>query len=389
MREVYADHAATTRMAPEVLDAMLPYLGERFGNPSSVHARGDAAREALTAARERVAIATGANLEEVVFTAGGSEANNLALKGIVAMAAPERRRLVVSAVEHPSVLETARELEREGVPVTIVPVDADGIVSIAALERAIDSDVALVSLMIANNETGAIQPIAAAAALAHAAGARLHTDAVQALGKLPVSMATLDADLLSLAAHKFHGPPGVGALIVRRRTRLLPLVHGGHQERGRRAGTENLAGAVGLGVAIARAEARRESEAQRVSELSLRLWEGLRSRVERCRRNGPEANRLPGVLNLSFEGVDGEAVLHELDRHGITISTGSACSAAAAGPSHVLIAMGLSPELAHASVRFSLGEDTTEADLDHILQTVPPVVARLRSLGGPALERSA
>ena len=389
MPTVYADHAATTAVAPEVVEAMLPFLREGFGNASSVHRRGEAAREAIEAARARVAALIGASPEEIVFTASGSEANNLALKGAlaaaadVAGAAAARRRLVISAIEHPSVLETARHLEARGFPLTVVPVGRDGVVDPARLEEALGPDVALVSVMWANNEIGTVQPVARIAELAHRAGARFHCDAVQAVGKQKVAVEEAGVDLLSLAGHKFHGPLGAAALFVRRRTRLVPLVHGGHQERSRRAGTENLAAIAGLGVAAERAALRLESdEPRRLGALGERLRRGLVERVPLTALNGDEVRRLPTIVNLRFEGVDGEAVLHELDRIGITVSTGSACSAATPGPSHVLMALGLRAEDAHASVRFSLGEGNSDADVEYILENVPKVVERLRALAG-------
>jgi cysteine desulfurase len=391
MREVYADHAATTPVAPEVVAAMTPFLGAGFGNASSVHGRGEAARHAVDEARARVADLIGATPEEIVFTASGSEANNLALKGLLAGSSAERRRLVVSAIEHPSVLETARHLESRGVPLTIVPVDGSGVVDPERVRAAMGPDVALVSVMGVNNETGMIQPVAAIAEVAHAAGARFHCDAVQAAGKLPIAVADIDADLLSLAAHKLYGPPGAAALYVRRRVRLVPLVHGGHQERSRRAGTENLAALVGFGVAAVRARAWLDSEGPRkLGTLGTALREGLVSRVVDSRVNGDPARGLASIVNLCFSGVDGEAVLHELDRQGITVSTGSACSAATPGPSHVLTAMGLRPEDAHASVRFSLGAGSSAADVERVLELTPPVIARLRSLAGSqTIKRSA
>jgi cysteine desulfurase len=389
MREVYADHAATTAPAPEVIEAMRPYLADQFGNASSVHRRGEAARSALDEARGRVAGLIGASPEEIVFTASGSEANNLALKGTMlgvessSPALTPRRRLVVSAIEHPSVLETARHLESRGFALTILPVGSGGVLDPARLEAALGPDVALVSVMWVNNEIGTIQPAARIAELAHAAGARVHCDAVQAVGKLPVDVAAAGVDLLSLAGHKFHGPPGAGALYVRRRTRLVPLVHGGHQERSRRAGTENLAAAVGLGVAAVRARSWLASgEPARVEALGSRLERGLSSAIRDAGLNGDPGRRLRSIVNLRFAGVDGEAVLHELDRRGITVSTGSACSAATPGPSHVLMALGLRPEDAHASVRFSLGAANDDADVDRILEAAPGIVARLRSLAG-------
>ncbi len=391
MREVYADHAATTAPAPEVVAAMLPYLGERFGNASSVHCRGEAAREVIEAARERVAALIGAAAEEIVFTASGSEANNLAIKGTLLAAADAmgvngaRKRLVISAIEHPSVIETARHLESRGYPLTVVPVGPEGVLDPARLEEALGPDVALVSVMWVNNEIGTVQPIARIAELAHRAGAKVHCDAVQAVGKLPVSVAESGVDLLSLAGHKFHGPPGAAALYVRRRTRLVPLVHGGHQERSRRAGTENLAAIAGLGAAAERAARWLASDApRRLAALGERLRRGLVSTIPGARLNGDPERRLAAIVNLRFEGVDGEAVLHELDRLGITVSTGSACSAATPGPSHVLMALGLRPEDAHASVRFSLGGEHSEEDVDYIVANAPPVVERLRALAGEA-----
>ena len=301
-----------------------------------------------------------------------------------------RRRLVVSAIEHPSVLETARHLASRGFALDIVPVGAGGMVEPEAVAGRLGADVALVSVMAVNNETGVIQPVEAIAELAHAAGARFHCDAVQAVGKLPCHAGDQDMDLVSLAGHKLHGPSGVGALVVRRRTRLIPLVHGGHQERSRRAGTENLAGIVGLGAAAARAAGRmREGEPARVAALGDSLATELMRAVPATRLNGVLDARLRSIVNLCFSGVDGEAVLHELDLEGITVSTGSACSAADPGPSHVLIAMGLRPEDAHASVRFSLGGDQTAADIDRIVAITPAVVARLRALAGERMERSA
>ena len=390
MRETYADHAATTPPAPEVRAAMLPFLAEGFGNPSSVHRRGEAAREAVETARARVASLIGAAPEEIVFTASGSEANNLALKGAMAAAPAGRRRLVISAIEHPSVMETARHLKGLGAEVTIVPVERTGVLDPARLREALGADVAVVSVMTANNEVGTLQPVAEIAALARGAGAKMHTDAVQAAGKLALDVDALGVDLLSLAGHKFHGPPGAAALYVRRRTRLVPLVHGGHQERARRAGTENLPALVGLGVASERAATRLAgAEGARIAALGERLRSGLLAAIPGARLNGDTERRLPGLVNLCFPGVDGEAVLHELDLAGITVSTGSACSAAAPGPSHVLIALGASSEDAHASVRFSLGESNDDADVEHILTTTPNVVERLRALAQRSVRSSA
>jgi cysteine desulfurase len=383
MKPIDADHASTTAPALEVVEAMRPWCeGARFGNPSSVHSRGEAARDAIENARVQVADLIGGAPEEIVFTATGSESNNLAIQGLIAGAPDGRRRLVVSAIEHPSVLETARHLESRGIPLTVVGAGADGIVDLAALEAALGNDVALVSVMWVNNEVGTVQPIAEIAALAHRAGARMHCDAIQAAGKLAIDVTEAEVDLLSLAGHKFHGPLGAAALWIRRRVRLTPLVHGGHQERSRRAGTENVAAIVGLGAAAARARAHVAGGASaRVALLGERLRAGLCARVPDTALNGDPARRLGSIVNLRFGGVDGEAALHELDREGVIVSTGAACSAAQAGPSHVLLALGQSPEEAHASVRFSLGDDNEDADVDRMLEVVPQVVDRLRALG--------
>lgn len=386
MKRVYADHAATTRIAPEVLEAMRAHLEEAFGNASSVHRRGEAARDTVEAARAETARLVGAQPEEIVFTASGSEANNLAIKGALA-ALPEsgRRRVLVSAVEHSSVLETARAAAALGFTVEVVPVQGNGAVDPEAVRERLGADVALVSLMAANNETGVLQPVEDVAPFVREAGALLHVDAVQAAGKMLVAVDALQADLLAIAGHKFRGPQGAAALFVRRRVKLVPLVHGGGQERGRRAGTENLAAIAGLGAAAARARGRvAAGSAARIEALGERLLAGLLAGVPDTRLNGDLNRRLGGIVNVCFEGVDGEALLHELDRAGVAVATGSACGSGRQGPSHVLLAMGLRPEDAHASVRFSLGEDTEDGDIEYITQVTPPLVERLRALSGRA-----
>ncbi len=390
MKLVYADTAATTRPHPEVVAAMLPFLSDAFGNASSVHGRGEAAREATESARLEVARLLGAQPEEIVFTATGSEANTLALKGALHVAEAGRRRLIVSAIEHSSVLEAARALEAEGFALTVLGVQPNGVLDPATLDAALGPDVALVSVMAVNNETGVIQSVAELGTLAREAGAVFHVDAVQAVGRLAIPVDGWSADLLSIAAHKFHGPLGAAALFVRRRQRLAPLVHGGQHERGRRAGTENLAAIAGLGVAAMRARVGLEQGApEQVARLTEQLLAELLMRIPDTRLNGDLNRRAGHIVNVCFAGVDGEAVLHELDLAGIAVSTGSACSSAQAGPSHVLTAMGLKPEDAHASVRFSIDEDTTADDIAYIGQVTPPIIERLRSLAGPAMERSA
>ena len=385
---IHADHAATTRPAPEVVEAMQPWLAERFGNASSVHARGEAARDAIGSARLEVARLVGAQSEEIVFTATGSEANNLALRGAL-RATTGRNRLVTTTIEHASVLGPARALEAEGFALTLVPVRANGAVDPDELEAALGPDVALVSVMAVNNETGVIQPLEEIGPLVQECGALFHVDAMQAPGKIAIAVDGWQADLLSIAAHKFHGPLGAAALFVRRRTRLEPQIRGGQHERGLRAGTENVPAIVGMGVAARRArEALAGGEPGRVAELGERLLASLLAGVSHTRLNGDLNRRVGSIVNVCFAGVDGEAVLHELDHAGIEVSTGSACSSAEAGPSHVLLAMGLLPEDAHASVRFSLGEETTEEEVARIGEVTPPVVERLRALAGPGMERA-
>ncbi len=387
--KIYADTAATTRPAPEVLEAMLPWLADAFGNASSVHHRGEVAREAVEQARLEVARLVGAQGEEIVFTASGSESINLALQGAMALA-EGRNRLVITAIEHAAVIETAQALAARGVPLTVVPVMANGMVDPDELEAALGPDVALVSVMAVNNETGVIQPLEDIGLRVKAAGALLHVDAVQAAGKLPISVDGWNADLLSVAAHKFHGALGAAALFVRRRTRIAPLVYGGQQERGRRAGTHNVPAIVGMGVAALRTRAALDSgEPAKVADLGERLLASLLMQVSDTRLNGDLNQRVGGIVNVCFAGVDGEAALHELDLAGITVSTGSACSAGREGPSHVLTAMGLRPEEAHASVRFSIDHLTTAEDVQIIGQVTPPIIERLRALAGPAMEQSA
>jgi cysteine desulfurase len=389
MSAIYADNAATTRPAPEVLAAMLPWLGERFGNPSSVHSRGEAAHDALEVSRLEVARLLGAQSEEIVFTATGSESNNLALRGALRAAPEGRRRLVTTTIEHASVLATARALEAEGFALTLVPVRANGTVDPDELAAALGPDVALVSVMAVNNETGVIQPLEELGLVAKECGALFHVDAMQAPGKIPISVDGWQADLLSVAAHKFHGPLGAAALFVRRRTRLEPQMVGGRHERGRRAGTENVAAIVGLGVAARHArESLVSGGPQRMAALGEQLLAALLAGAPNTRLNGDLNRRVGGIVNVCFAGIDGEAVLHELDHAGIQVSTGSACSSGEPGPSHVLLAMGLDAEEAHASVRFSLGEENTEDEVARIGEVTPPVVERLRALAGPEIERA-
>jgi cysteine desulfurase len=366
VERIYLDHNATTPVDPRVIDAMVPVLREGFGNPSSLHWFGQRARAVLDEARGQVAALVGAQPAEVVLTGSGTEADNMALRGVAAMAREPRRAIVYSAIEHHAVVHTARALAEEGWPVQAVRVGVDGLVDMDDLRAKVDDGTALVALMLANNETGAIQPVAEAARLAHERGALFFCDAVQAVGKIPVDFAALDVDLLALSAHKFYGPKGAGALCVRRGTRLKPLLRGGSQERNRRAGTENVAGLVGLG------------EAARLAALRNRL-EGRLLALPGARRNG-DGPRVPNTCNVSFEGVEAESLLMALDLAGVAVSTGAACAAGAVEPSHVLRGMGLPAERVQGSLRFSLGRSNTEEQVDRAADLVAAAVERQRRL---------
>lgn len=360
---LYLDHAATAPVRPEVLDAMRPYLTGVFGNPSSHHTVGEAAASALDDARSRVARALGMRTGDVVFTAGGTEANNLGVKGIVLAAlADGRRHLVVSPIEHESILESADYLRRfHGVEVTAVPVDAQGRISAVSMREAIRDDTALVALGHANNEIGTVQDVAALAEVTRSARIPLHVDAVQSAGWLP--LAELGADAIAIAGHKLGAPKGIGALAVRGRVALEPLLHGGGQERGRRSGTENVAGAVGLAVALDLAESERETASTRIGELTQRFIAAVLALVPQAALTGDPILRLPGTASFTFAGVSGEAVLLELERRGVVSSSGSACAAGSDEPSHVLLACGVDPSVAQTSVRFTFGRDPLPDDL--------------------------
>jgi cysteine desulfurase len=378
-RRVYLDNAATTPLDPRVVEAMLPYLSEGHGNPSSLHTAGRLARAAVDRARERVAELLGAQPEEVVFTASGTEAVNLALRGVLA----EGGHLVISAIEHPAVLETARALERRGVAVSVLPCRPDGVIDPGDLAPLMRADTRLVSVMAANNVVGTLQPIAELARVARARGALFHADAVQAAGKIPLDVAAQGIDLLSLSAHKLHGPAGVGALVVRRGIELEPLVTGGGQERGRRSATENVAGIVGLGRAAAIARAEMAADAARLVRLRERIVDEVLERIPNAYAVGDRWRRLPGAVALGFAGQEGEAIrlMLALDEEGIAISSGSACSAHHAGePSHVLLAMGFDPVRARGALRVTLGRFTSENDVERLLEVLPRAVAALRPI---------
>ncbi len=357
---------------------MLPFLGAESGNPSSLHARGRAAREAVEEARRSVARLVGARAARIVFTGGGSESDNLALKGLAFAPRGGRDHVVTSAIEHPAILATCRFLSRVGLRVTTLPVDGEGRVDPAALGEALEDPVLVVSIQLANNEVGTIQPVKELAALAHSRGALFHTDAVQAAGKVPIDVEELGVDLLTLSAHKLHGPKGVGALYVRKGVVLEPLVHGGRQEHGLRAGTENVAGIAGTGAAAALA-LHALSDAPRIAALRDRLEEGVLALVPGARRNGPREGRLPNTSSLTLPGLRGEALVVALDQHGVALSSGSACKAGSPEPTHVLLAMGRNAEEAHCSIRFSLTRETDRDDVDAALDAFRRVLAEMET----------
>jgi cysteine desulfurase len=377
----YFDHNATTPVAPEVVAAMAEALASTFGNASSVHAYGQRAKAAVDEARNSVASLIGAEPAEVVFTAGGTEADNFAIRGAAeAMEGRGRKRLVSSTIEHEAVLNTCRHLARRGCEWITAPVTSDGVVTPAALQGLLTPQVAIVSVMHANNEIGTIQPIAELAAMTRSSGALFHTDAVQTVGKVPVDVRGVGVDLLSLSAHKFNGPKGVGALWIRRGVRLAPILTGGRHERNRRAGTENVAAIVGLGVAARLAQRHLSEEAARLESLRDRLEHGILSAVSGTVVNGGAVARVPNTTNVSFTGVEAESLLIALDLEGVAVSTGSACSSGSLEPSHVLKAMHLPTGRAHNAIRFSLGAGNTAEEVDRVVGLLPAIVEKLRSL---------
>ncbi len=378
MKTVYFDHAATTPVDPRVLAAMLPYFSEQYGNPSELHRLGREGRAAVDAARAQVAAVLGAGEREIVFTSGGTEADNLALFGSLARYQPGH--LIVSAIEHPAVMEAARALNRAGWAVDFVPVDGDGIIDVDAYEQAFRDDTRLASVMFANNVVGSVQPVATLARIAHEKGALFHTDAVQAVGSLPVDVAELGVDLLSLSGHKLYGPKGIGALFVKRGTRLQPILHGGGHERRLRSGTENVPGVVGLGVAMTLAAEQLPQVRPRLERLRDRLAAGVGERIPEVTYLGHPTERLPGNVAFSVRYVEGESMLLQLDAHGFMVSSGSACASGSLEPSHVVLALGLGAEEAHGSMRVSLGRENTEEEVDAFLEAFPPIVDKLRQM---------
>ena len=380
MKRTYLDYAATTPVAPEVLSAMLPYFHDTPGNPSAIYAEGQQARQAIETARSAVARLINARPDELFFVSGGTEADNTALTGIVQAGDGKGRHIITTSIEHHAVLETCHFLEKQGTTVTILAVNKDGIVDPQAIAASIKPETILVSVIMANNEIGTIQNIAAISDITRKSGVYLHTDAVQAVGRLPVDVQALGVDLLSISAHKLYGPKGIGALYVRKGTRLSPIIWGGGQERGKRSGTENVPGIVGLGRAAQLAGESMTTEAERLTALRDRLISGVLSSIPDSHLNGHPTQRLPNNANFSFNNIEGESICLNLDLAGISASPGSACSSTSTAPSHVLLALGLPHNQAFGSLRLSLGRWTTEADIDRVLQTLPGIVHRLRGM---------
>lgn len=380
MRYVYADNAATTPVSKKVVEAMLPYMTEHYGNPSSLYSIGQTAARAVDKARQQVATALGADSKEIFFTSGGSEADNWAIKGAAALGAKKgKKHLITSKFEHHAVLHTMASLEKQGFKVTYLDVYEDGLVRVEDVEKAITDETCLVSIMYANNEIGTVQPIKEIGKLCHDKGVLFHTDAVQAVGHIKIDVKDQNIDMLSLSGHKFHAVKGTGALYCKKGIRLPNLIDGGAQESGRRAGTENVPGIVGLGVAITDMTEHIDENYAKVKALRDRLFEGA-SKISHSRINGDTEKRLPGNFSMCFEGVEGESLLLMLDMKGISASSGSACTSGSLDPSHVLLAIGLKHEVAHGSLRLSLSENTTQEDVDYILEVLPPIIDRLRDM---------
>jgi cysteine desulfurase len=376
----YFDHAATTYVNPEVLEAMLPYFANNFGNASSIYGIGRESKKAVEESREKVAKALGCDVKEVFFTSSGTEADNWAIKGVMSANSKKGKHLITSTIEHPAVLETCRKLQKDGYEVTFIPVDNDGIILLDELKKAIRPDTVLITIMFANNEIGSIQPIEEIGKIAREKGVLFHTDAVQAVGSIKINVREMNIDLLSLSAHKFYGPKGVGCLYVKKGIKFGKLIHGGHQEKGMRASTENVTGIVGLGAAIEFSVSNIDDKTQRLTSLREKLYSQIMEKIPYTRLNGHRTKRLPGNLNFSFEFIEGESLLLMLDMKGVCASSGSACTSGSLDPSHVLLAIGLPHEIAHGSLRLSLGDRNTDEDINYLMEILPPVVNRLREM---------
>lgn len=376
---VYFDNNATTPLDPRVIKIMASFMEEHFGNPSSLYPIGRKVKEILTECREVVASALGAQRSEIVFTGSGTEADNFAILGVMD-ANPEKKAFITSAIEHPAVLRTAQFLEKKGYKVTYVPVDSQGVIDLGFLEDAITPDTALISIMHANNEIGTIQPIEQVVAIARKKGVLVHTDAVQTFGKIEVNVAKLGVDLLSVSAHKIYGPKGVGALYIKKGTNIYPFIHGGHQERGLRAGTENTIGIVGFAEAVRVLKERWKKDKERVEKLAFKLKKGIEEKIPHVKFNGHPENRVKGTVNFAFPGLEAEAILLALATKEIYVSTGSACSEESEEVSHVLLAIGLKPEIARSCIRFSLGRFNSDEDVDVVMKELPEIIAKLRAI---------
>lgn len=380
MRRIYLDYAATTPTHPLVLKAMLPWFTDGFGNPSSIHSFGQEAKGAIEEAREKVAQLIGAKGNEIVFTGSGTEADNFAIKGVAYAKEHEGKHIITTAIEHHAVIETCKFLEKRGFKVTYLSVDRDGLVDLGEVKKAITDETILISVMHANNEIGTIEPIQEIARITKDREICFHTDAVQTVGHLPVDVDELKVDLVSISAHKFCGPKGVGALYIRKGTKIVPFMHGGEQEHGRRASTQNVPGIVGFGKACQLAQQEMGQEKERLETLRDKLINGILNRIDHVHLNGHPTQRLPNNVNISLEFVEGESILLNLDLVGIAASTGSACSSSVLEASHVLLALGLPHESAHSSLRLSLGQETTEKDVDYVLEKLPQIVNKLRAM---------
>jgi len=380
MCRIYLDHAATTPTHPDVVKAMLPFFTDAFGNPSSIYSYGQEAKAAVEKARTKTAELIGARSEEIVFTSGGTEADNFALKGVAYANGHKGNHIITTSIEHHAVMEVCKFLGRRGFTITYLPVDEYGLVDPDDVRKAITTKTMLISIIHANNEVGTIEPVSEIGKIAREAEVFFHTDAVQTVGHIPVNVDELKVDLLSISAHKFYGPKGVGALYVRKGTKLVPLMQGGEQEKMRRAGTENVPAIAGLGKAVELAGQEMDKEAERLVGLRDKVIKGLMDKVDHIRLNGHPTTRLPNNINVSVDFVEGESMLLNLDLEGICASTGSACSSASLEPSHVLLALGLSPEQAHGSLRFTLGRENSEEGMERVLDVLPGIVGKLRAM---------
>ena len=380
MKRIYLDYAATTPTDPEVVKAMQPYFTDASGNPSSIHSYGQETKGAIEEARIKVAELIGARDDEVVFTGSGTEADNFAIKGVAFADEKKDDHIITSSIEHHAVIESCKFLERRGIRISYLPVDEYGLVDPGDVKKAITDKTILISVMHANNEMGTIEPIAEIGRIAREAGVCFHTDAVQTVGHIPVDVNELGVDLLSMSAHKLYGPKGVGALYIREGTKLIPFMHGGEQERRRRASTENVPGIVGFGKAAELARQEMSNEAERLTNLRDRLIKHIQEQIDHTRLNGHPEKRLPNNINVSIDFVEGESMILNLDLEGICASTGSACSSSSLEPSHILLAMGLSHEQAHGSLRFTLGKWSTEEEINRVLEVLPRIVAKLRAM---------